>query len=402
MSLLSGLPKPTRRALQWDAISATLSGFFNGALFPFLGVIARSELHASSFMLACLNASGSIGNLLNPVMAHHIRDRRKLPYVVWPFAIGRLFFLLMPLAFIAPVFIAISFIANATLALAAPGYAAIIRDAYPVERRGQLMGWVRVIFVGMSMLGSLVGGFLLIKHGNYRWAFPLVTILGLASAAAFARVGVQAEPDCDTPIVKSRLLDAFHAAKHDKAFKLYATCFYLYGFGNLIMGPVVPVFQVDQLHITAQWVGYLATASAAASVLGYLYWGKILDRFGPFRLMLFVVSILSITGITYALARSVPVLLIASAAQGLAFSGGDLGYASAAMRFGKRDSAAAYAGTWAFLQACRGIPGPFLGAFLLNQVGPRPVFLLSLCCWAASASVIIFGGGLRLKPCEEE
>jgi len=157
------------------------------------------------------------------------------------------------------------------------------------------------------------------------------------------------------------------------------------------------VIQVDQLHITSQWVGYLATAGAASSILGYLYWGRVLDRRGPFRLMLMVIAVIVAAPITYFFARSVPVLLIASCAQGFAWAGGDLGYMNAAMRFGRRENAAAYAGMFAFLQAMRGIPGPFLGAALSHLIGPRPVFLIALGFWMASAWVLLTSGALRLN-----
>lgn len=398
MNILSDFPKPVRHAFKWDATAGLLIGIFSGALLPFLGVIARRDLGASPYLIAILTASGSIGNLFNPVVAHYIRNRAKLPYAILPFMAGRLFFFLMPLAVIAPAFIAICFFATAITALGSPAYAAVIRDAYPVERRGQIMGMVRVLIVGTTMVGSLAGGFLLDRY-SFRWVFPFVALFGILSTAAFSRIGVRAEP-AQTVSERRRLWQAFAMPKGDKAFRLYVTFFYLYGFGNLILGPVIPVFQVDVLKITPQWVGYLATTSAACSMLGYLFWGRVLDRHGLFRLMLFVVLALAPMPVTYLFAHSVPVLLIAAAASGFAIAGGDLGYVNAAMRFAPRDSVVTYAGAFAFLQAMRGIPGPFIGAWLNNTIGPRPVFLITLGCWAIAASVMLLGGGLRLKPGE--
>jgi len=400
--LLNGIPSSSRRPFRWDALAGLLVGLFSGGMFPFLGVIAREKLHASAYAIGLFGVSGSIGNLFSPVLAHHSRNRAKLPYAVWPFAIGRACLLLMALAVTAPIFIAITFIAQAIAALGGPPYAAVIRDAYPVERRGYLMGLVRVLVVAGAMVGAMVAGQVL-AHVSYRWVFPAATVLGLVSVAAFARIGVPAAPEEPAP-AEARLWDAFKVMKQDPAFRLYATCFYLYGFGNLITGPLVPLIQVDELHITPQWVGYLATTSAAFSMIGYLYWGRFLDRHGPFRMMLSVYGVIAIYAITYYFAHSVPVLLIAAAATGLAWSGGDLGYINAAMRFGKRDHAAAYASVFAFLQACRGIPAPFIGAALANVsfIGTRGVFLISLCCWAAAAVVMVTRGGLRMEGAREE
>ena len=394
-SPLQTIPASCRRALAWDSTSGLLGGLFTGAVYPFLGVIARGELHASIYLIALLNSSGSVGNILNPMVAHAARSRPKLPFVVWPSAIGRACFLFMPLATAAPAFVAIACLANFTMAFAAPAYAAVIRDAYPAARRGRFMGLVRALVVIGTTAGAAVGGWLLDRH-SYRFIFPAVTGFGLLSTLAFSRVGVPAAPE-EGGTSGLRLADVFAVARRDPSFKLYCTCFYLYGFGNLISGPVMTVVQVDALHITKQWASYLAIAGALSSIAGYLYWGRIVDRRGPFHLMLMVIAVVIVSPITYFFAQSVPVLLIASCATGFGWAGGDLGYVNAAMRFGRRESATAYAAMFAFLQAMRGIPGPFIGAALSDLIGPRPVFLIALGFWAASAAVLLRSGALKIN-----
>jgi len=385
---LTALPKPVRRALKWDATSAAIGGVSAGALFPFLGVILRRDLHASAYLIAMLTAAVSVGNLFNPFVAHFIRNRVKLPYAIWPPLVSRSLFLLMPLALIAPAFAAIAMAAAAIGALATPAYAAVIRDAYPVERRGFLMGLVRVLCIAGAILGALLGGSLL-EHFSYRWIFPVVAIVGIGAIAAFARIGVPAAPD--PAVAPSRVSDGFKVLLTDRFFRLYAASFFLWGLGNLILAPVYPVFQVDVLEISNRWVGYLAMTASGMSMVGYLYWGRVLDSKGPFRLLLQVLAFSAIAPLTYFFAHNVPTLLIASAAQGLAFSGGDLGYVNAALRFGRREAVTYYAGTFAFLQALRGIPGPFIGAALAEWLGPRPVFLIPLGLWTVSAAIAFLG-----------
>jgi MFS family permease len=371
--LVPVIPEPYRRALRWDATSGFIGGLFSGSVFPFLGVIARDNLYASTYLL-----------------------------VVLPIAIGRSCLFLMAFAVTAPIFIAIAFVANAITSLASPAYAAVIRDAYPAARRGRYMGFVRVLAVLGVMGGSMTGGALLAHH-HFQLVFPLVTIVGVLAVAAFSRIGVAARPSAEAPPVM-RLRDTFAIVRSDRSFKLYCTIFYLYGFGNLIAGPVIPVVQVDLLHITPQWVGYLAAASSASSILGYLFWGRVVDRRGPFRLMLMVIAVVSLSPITYFcvfFVPKLPLLLIPACASGFGWAGGDLGYINAAMRFGRRDHAAAYAGMFSFLQAMRGIPGPFLGALLSSLVGPRWVFLVALGFWGASATVLLRSGAVRMQMEEE-
>jgi MFS family permease len=182
----------------------------------------------------------------------------------------------------------------------------------------------------------------------------------------------------------------------DRLFRLYAAGFFLWGFGNLLINPVIPILQVDVLNISNQWVGYLATTTSAMSMIGFIYWGRMLDRRGPFQLLLRMLGVAAIMPVTYYFAQSVPVLLLAAAAQGLAMAGGELGYVNAAMRFGERDMTASYAAMFAFLQAMRGIPAPFIGAALNNALGPRPVFLIALGLWTISAGILFAGRRLVL------
>jgi MFS family permease len=400
MPIWRTIPEPSRRAFKWDAVAGLLSGLYFGALFPFLGVIARRDLHASPYLIALLGAGWSVGNLFTPLVAHHIRRRAKLPYVVWPWLVARSIFLLMPLAVFAPTFVALCFLAFAISALAGPAYAAVIRDAYPMDRRGFLMGLVRVLAVAGSIVGALVAGGMLDRI-SFRWVFPAATLLGIAGVALFARIGVATKPDESSP-PRARPWDAFGLLITDRPFRIYAAGFFVYGLGNLILGPVIPVFQVDELAITSQWVGYLATAGAALSMIGYVYWGRVLDRKGPFRLLLMVIAVAAIAPLTYFLSHSVPVLLIAAAAQGLAIAGGDLGFVNAALRFGPRDAVPSYAGMFSFLQAVRGIPGPFIGAALSHAIGPRNVFPITLCLWAISALILFAGRRARLRSMEDE
>lgn len=399
MLRIRGLDQPVRHALKWDAISAGVGGVSAGALMPFLAVIARRDLDAPSHLIALLGASFSVGNFFAPLVAHWLRARPKLPYVIGIQTLSRSFFLLMPLAITAPRFVVICLFASAIGSLSAPAYAAVIRDAYPVERRGMLMGLVRVLFVGGAMVGASVGGIVLARV-SYRWFFPALAVVGMVGVAAFARVGVAALPGA-APGQRARVWDAFRVLATDPLFRLYSAGFFLWGLGNLLMNPVIPIFQVDVLDISNQWVGYLATMTSAMSMVGFLYWGRMLDKRGPFELLLRMLLVASVMPVTYYFAQGVPVLLVAAAAQGLAMAGGELGYVNAAMRFGERDMAASYAAMFAFLQAIRGIPGPFIGAALSDALGPRVVFLIALGLWAISAGMLYRGRSMRTAAVEE-
>lgn len=425
------LPRAVQDAYRWDTRSGWLSGLFSGMTVPFFGVIAR-RMGASPLEIALLISTPFLGHLLSLFVALHMQQRRKMPYVLWVGAISRGLLLFMAFATAVPFFIGLIIMSQIIGCFAAPAYAALMKDAYPDRQRGQLMGLVRVWMTIAAMLAGVLTGHLLdrglpalwvlgiavttgalvareIAHPRWRlWAglavaglitllapclampisyrvlFPIAAMFGLASLWMFKHV-----PEADVAANEAPRLtirDSLGALLTDRRFLLYSLAFFIFGFGSLLQGPLVPLFQVDKLHIDDRWVGLLAMTGAGVSAIAYYVWGRLMDRYGPFITVVLSFAVVGFSPLVYAQTHHVSTLLVAVIFTGIGNPGVDLIWLNAVMHFTNRDGIPRYAALHTFLMGIRGLIAPFVSAWLLAVTHNN----LRLCFYI-SATVIWVG-----------
>ncbi len=423
MATLDTLPPATRHAYRWDSRSGLLSGIFQGMTLPFFAVIAR-RMDASDLQLSLLISAPFLGHLLSIVVAWHMQSRPKKPYALWLGIAARTPLLLMAVTTGAPLFIGIVIASQLIGCFVSPAYAAIMKDAYPDDYRGRLMGLVRVGMTAAAMVAGLTTGRLL-DHGlpwwwvlalaaglaaylwcalrarqreiavytalglgvlaiplladqlSYRVIFPAGAVIGILAWWAFDRL--PEAPVHAAPASRFNVLDGLLTLVRDRRFGLYSLAFFTFGFGNLLQNPLIPMLQVDELHISDQWVGILAMTTAGVSAVFYAVWGRVLDRFNPFLTATLSFAIWGFTPFVYAAAHSVPTLLVASILIGIAQPGIDLTWLNAVMQFADRDNIPRYASLHTFLVGIRGLLAPIIGVWMLHALrhNLRLCFLLS-------------------------
>ena len=158
----TAVPAVVRRNLILDFNTAVFYGVFLAGIINFVPVVAR-RLGANPFLLSLIVAAPAIGNLIAVFGAHYLQQRRKLPFMVAAWSIGRGLFLLM--AFVtAPVpFVLIVVVHWLIVSLPVTGYVEIMRAIYPDAMRGRAMAFVRVGFtacatVMIPLFGQLLDG----------------------------------------------------------------------------------------------------------------------------------------------------------------------------------------------------------------------------------------------------
>jgi len=88
----------TRRALRIDISATLLFTVFAALTAPFLGVILRRDLGATTLQLAVMSSACGACLLLSLLWARVSHGRPPLPYLVWPAFAARGVFLLVPFA----------------------------------------------------------------------------------------------------------------------------------------------------------------------------------------------------------------------------------------------------------------------------------------------------------------
>lgn len=399
MLFRKAIPEEAYDAYRRDAWSGLLGGIYTGAIFPFIGFVARDRLHASVTTIGLMTAAPFIGNMFALFYANAMEGKAKMPYVVWSQVIARALFVLTAFA-VTPLSFAIVVSAVQIIAsVASPAYAAILKEIYPDEQRGRIMAYIRVGLAFTTFASTLVIGHVL-KQGivDHRVVFPIAGLFGVAAAFAFGSIKT-APVDPDDPNnhrvpTLQFLKNTLAIFKEDRPYTWFALSVFTYGFGNLIAAPLYPVFQVDRLHITPTQVAFLSNTATVVWMLSYPYWGKYVDVKSPLKAVVVNVLLVSLVPVFYFLAEDVWMLIPAAVITGVTMGGVELSYFNSILYFAKEGRESHYQALHSFLLGIRGTLAPFCGAAIVGAfrgggVDVKYLFLIS-------AALMLLGAGLQV------
>ncbi len=400
------VPAEARDAYRKDAIGGMLVGFYTGAIFPFIGFIARDKLHASVGLISLMTAAPFVGHMFALFYANAMEGRRKLPFVVWSTGIARFLFLLMlfartPLRF-ALVVSGIQLIAT----VASPAYAAVMKEIYPDAHRGRIMAYIRIGVAMMTFFSTLIVGPLLGKIG-FQYIFPIAGLIGVGSSIAFGTVKTAPvdpnHPDNRKTPTWEFIRTTLCILRDDRNYRWFTASVFIFGFGNLIVAPLYPVYQVDQLHITSTQVAILANTATVIWMLSYFYWGKFVDARSPLKAVAINVLLVTFVPLFYFLSDNVWMLLPASIITGLTMGGVELSYFNSILHLADEGRESQYQALHSFLLGIRGTTAPFVGALIVSQFHAhdlpiRYVFLISMAIMAVGFVTQVIGVRDHFSP----
>jgi MFS family permease len=375
-----------------------------GLAFPFFTRIARGDLHASETAIALLAAAPFLGNLCSPLWARQMEGRSKMPFVQGSWISARSLLFLMPLAFTAWPFVAIVGGLQFVGTIATPAYTSLMKDIYPDRARGRLMGYVRVIAQVMTFFATLAAGRLLDHSVSYRLLFPIAGMLGIGAALAFSRVRALPEnsapaPDCEEKKLTNRefAMDTLTILRDNEPYRWFAFSVFTYGFGNLMVTPLYGLYQVDVLRISNTQVANLANFASLWSILGFIFWGWLMDRIGAPRTVLFSIFCIASIAVVYLCAHTVNGLLFASALSGFGFAGIELSYLAAILAYAEGGRAAQYQSLHSLLLGVRGILAPLIGIPLMKAHGYTTAFTVGFILMALGGAMQYLATG-KARP----
>ncbi len=369
------VPSPSRRAYRLDRLSSLLAGLYMGSIFPFVGVIARGQLHASPAILGFMTAAPFLGNLLALFWAHAMEGRPKLPFVKWSHLAARSTFLLTPLATTPLRFAVVVSAAQIFGSIATPAYASVIKEVYPDDQRGRILSYTRAaLFSTMVLTTFLVGP--LLKRVPYEWVFPVMCLFGIAAALVFGRIPVPSAADLGERAPRRSLGESLREAtaflrgtmgilSSDRGYRWFALSVFTYGFGNLMIAPAIPILQVDRLHIQTDDIAVLAILANVTAALAYFYWGRYVDYHSPLKAVVLNILLNALIPVFYMVAGSKWMLVPAFILGGITNAGIDLSYFNSILSFATEETASRYQALHSFLLGIRGVIAPLIGGYLI-------------------------------------
>ena len=397
----NAIPKEARQAYRRDGMAGILLGLYTGAIFPFVGFIARDRLHASVELIGLMTAAPFIGNMFALFWANAMEGRRKMPYVVWSCAGARALFVLALFATTSVKFALLVSTIQIIATVASPAYAAILKEVYPDEHRGRIMAYIRVPLAFTTFASTLIVGQLL-KHKtlDFTHIFPIAGLLGVASALTFGTVRTAPvdpkHPKNQRTSTLKFLKDTLAIFHEDRNYAWFALSVFTFGFGNLLVVPLYPVFQVDRLHISAAQVATLSNAATVIWMFSYFYWGKYVDTRSPLKAVVINVVLVSLVPLNYFFARNVWMLLPTALINGVTMGGVELSYFNSILHFAREGKESQYQALHSFLLGIRGTTAPFIGAAMVtafrgHHVDVKYAFLVSMALMLLGAMLQLLG-----------
>jgi MFS family permease len=253
-------------------------------------VMAIKELGARDWQLAVPMFLSSFGMLLAPWMAEWMAARRKVWFVSGP-ALGygvcaiALGVIGSPVAFLALVGLC-----NLFEVISRPPLAAVIREAYPVDRRGWAVGdirrWCAAVFLAVNLLSAAA----LDWAGTDRRAVMTAEVLlagGFCIIGALVFRGVRTAPPgpVSEPIDQvgiAGLAAATQIVRSDARFRRYLIGCFLFGFFGLLYVSFIPAFLAKTMgfgYLTLSILIHVLPSIASVAATGAL--GRWFDRTNP-------------------------------------------------------------------------------------------------------------------------
>lgn len=367
------LTPEVRRNMVVELLASVAYGIFYAAAIQYIPVVLR-RLGASSELLALYTAQTYLGSILTSLSIVLMRRRRPKSFVVFCWALARSLFVLFALVTQIYWLLVVTALFWLLESFPSPGYTRIIQVIYPERLRGQVISVVRLGMVAAILLATPLAGWAL-DHVGYRVLFPLAGLMGIGATWLFSKLHVDEGP---LPPRQTRAVSSlWQLVRHNRPFAIHLLSFAVYGLGGLLGYPLYAIVQVDRLQLSYTEIGFLGVAQSAAWLVGFLIWGRVVDRKGGLPVLRINQLISVIVPLAYLWATDGWMLLPAFIVQGLINAGVDVGLISTCIQLAEKDKVVEYAAVQATVVGLRGIITPFLGAALLRLgVADSQIFAL--------------------------
>jgi len=384
---LVGPVEPEARNYMYRDMRAACTHSVMAALINFLPLILR-RAGASTDQIAYYYAITALG-LLTSTIGVWLMQRygmKRVALICW--LLGRGSFVFTAFAFNSTILLVIFTFFWLLEPWPSPAYVQAMEVIYPANQRGRIMAFVRVALVALTLVITPIAGWVLDTWG-YRALLPFAGISGFTSSLLFFPLMRNVPDSLNTSNHPSE--STWSLWKKDSRLLLYLIGTLLFGLGALIPAALFPVIQVDRLNLSYTEAGLLGFSQSLFWFLGYLFGGKLLDKWGGVRTLQLVFILQAVVILPYVWATNGWMLLPSFIATGLVTAGADLAGLYAIIELAGPKRVPAYTTISSTVSGLRGLIGPFLGSFLLIVGWPYwAVFALSAVLTVGGAGTLFF------------
>lgn len=383
MSFISELPQTARNTYRFHLRASIFSGMRYGVV-RIIQIICALGFGASSVHLAVISAAIGLGMIASLGLGIHMKNRPKLPYLIWAGILSNLGLILAGFTSSLNIFTALVSLQAFMDTCCLPAFSAIQRYNYPDKQRGAIVGRVRTIFmifgIGSVVLASELLNF---NSNSYRIIMPAAGIMGLLYVLMIARIRPEEKEDGPKQRTSENFRRILSTIFHNNGFMGYLLGIGFLEMGIFILGPVIPLFLVKLETGYRMMTLVLTIIPGLLGMLTFRSWGRLIDRHN--------VVIVRTVGAGFLLAEplalifspqlarvmAVPVISFiaaGAAVRGLAIGSNVLTSSLMPLHYSGKSEVTVYSGIHTALIGLRLLVAPFIGAWLLNSFGFETVF----------------------------
>lgn len=364
------------------------------AIYNMIPFILYKDLHASPWQLAFVIALKPLVSILSTYFNAALKTKQnQLPHhIVLTRVIAYLPFLLVPFLS-SSWFLIFSFGLYMMLAVGlVPSWMELLKLNIPVKTREQVFSYTQAFgYIGGGLLPFLFGWLLDSYYEAWRWIFPLAAATALLAFFFQRQIVVPITPT-ETPSptglkVFTPWREAWALLKRREDFAHFQLGFLLLGTALMVIQPVLPIYFVDQLHLSYMEISVALTFCKG---LGFAaatpFFSRWMHKMGIFPLTS-LISFISLLFPLCLLAANYGILWLYAGYffYGIMQSGNELVWNMSGPYFAKNENSADYTSINVISTGVRGAFVPALGSFLAASFGlPIVMGLSGILCLGAT------------------
>lgn len=369
-----------QRTFRLDLLRGVFRGILTSGTQTFGLFIAIRVFEAGDASKALIGSAPFMGMLVSLFLVHYASKTgfRKSVCAAAPMVVCALFLLAAAFAPNGQLYTLCVVLAFMALTSMVPFLTSIYHDNYPAARRGAFFSRSVQALVLVSVVAGFAGSALMDHDlGNYRW---ILVGLGLAALGKAAAVYSMPSRTIENGEYKNPLGNLKLIFK-DRNFGYVLLTWFIMGFANLWTLPL----RVD--YITSSKYGIEGSALFVALIITVIpdlmravstpFLARLFDKMN-FILLRMILNILFAIGVgLFFLTKNPYLIAAASAFIGMAFGGGAIAWSLWVTKYAPPGKVAAYMSVHVALTGVRGTIGPMIGFWMVNQVGPVNIGIIS-------------------------
>ena len=362
-----------RTTFRCELLANAFAGILQAGFSTFALLLAIRAYDANEYEKAILAGAMSAGLLVAPVGLSLMRATR---YSVNRLACGLMLFAGLCLLVVFSTQSLLVYVTGLALAQIAMAQQYTLRihvhtTNYSAAERGRRLAWIFMV-AGLSSIASSYGFglFLDYRWDDYSWVFAILALASILCGSTLALIPTdRLRGDSQAGL---GLRASLRMVRGDKLFAIILLGWMLLGLGWILTAPLrIEYLSAEEgLNMSNSEIALLTVAIPSLTEILFLrLFGGLFDRtnFVPFRISLNFFLILSI--LLFFHGKTFPTLCIASVFTGLAFAGSSIAWSLWVTRLASSGKEAAYMSIHVALTGVRGMAAPFLGYYLLLQIG---------------------------------